>query len=103
MLLNKFITVMVILTMISLVMLTTKGSDALAQNECSFQGYTACTESDLSLPVPSENEFGAMGSQQRPGDQSRGAGEDVTTGNADGSGNNRNAIGDVSAFLLPFP
>ena len=103
MLLNKYMTVILILIMISLVMLTTEGSDALAQNECSFQGYTACTQSDLSLPVPSENEFGAMGSQQRQGDQSRGDGQDTTTGNADGSGNNRNAIGDVSAFLLPFP
>ena len=94
---------MVTLIMISLVILTTKGSDAIAQNECSFQGYTACTRSDLSLPVPSENEFGDMGSQQRPGDQSREVEDNTTTGNADGSGNNRNAIGDVSAFLLPFP
>lgn len=88
---------MVTLIMISLVILTTKGSDAIAQNECSFQGYTACTRSDLSLPVPSENEFGDMGSQQRPGDQSREVEDNTTTGN------NRNAIGDVSAFLLPFP
>jgi len=92
---------MPVLFTISFVVFTITNSYAFAQNDCSAQDNAACAQSDLSLPVPSENEIAAPGLQQQPGDQSRDADED-SSGPDDESEDN-DISNDGSTFLLPFP
>ena len=101
MLRNNFIAVMLAISTISLVGFTMTSIDAFAQNNCSPRDNSACAQSDLSLPVPSENDIVAPGVQQQPGDQSQDADEDLG-GQDDESQDNGNDH-DANAFLLPFP
>lgn len=98
---NKFITLMVVITTVSIVMLATTGLYALTQNRCSYQGYSVCAQSDLSLPVLSENDISAPGSQQRPADQSREVNKDPNGPTVELV--DKGDTNDVNAFLLPFP
>lgn len=92
---------MPVLFTISFVVFTITNSYVFAQDDCSAQDNAACAQSDLSLPVPSENDISAPGLQQQPGDQSRDADED-SSGPDDESEDN-DISNDGSTFLLPFP
>lgn len=99
MLMNKCITLLVVIATVNIVALATTGLHTFTQNSCS--GYSVCAQSDLSLPIPSENDIEAPGSQQRPGDQSREAEADPKGSVQEYAGNGD--TDDVNAFLLPFP
>jgi hypothetical protein len=98
---NNFIAVMMGISTMSFVVLTIISSHAFAQNDCSVQDNAACAQSDLSLPVPSENDIAAPGLQQQPGDQSRDADGDSSGEDEESEDNDINHDG--STFLLPFP
>lgn len=98
MLQNNFIAVMTWISTISFVVLSIIGSHAFAQNDCSVHDNAACSQSDLSLPVPSENDI-APGLQQQRGDQPRNADGDSSDENSQDSGTDT----DGNTFLLPFP
>ena len=101
MLRNNIIAIMIAISTISFVGFTMTGINAFAQNSCSPHVNAACAQSDLSLPVPSENDIVAPGVQQQPGDQSQDADED-SGGQDDESQDNGNDH-DGNIFLLPFP
>lgn len=101
MLRNKFIAVMIVIFTITFVVLTISSSSVFAQNDCPSQDNVACAQSDLSLPVPSENDIHVPGLQQNPGDQSQDTDEDF--GGSDDESNNNGIRNDESTFLLPFP
>src|SRR5918996_3335910 len=82
---NNFIAVMTLISTISFVVLSIISSHAFAQNDCSVQENAACLQSDLSLPVPSENDI-APGLQQQRGDQPRNADGDSRDENSQDSG-----------------
>ena len=93
---NLVVVIMVICTL-SVVVFTMTNFNAFAQNNCSAQDNAACAQSDLSLPVPSENDIVPPGVQQQQPDQSQDNEEDF--GGQDDNGNNK----DGNTFLLPFP
>lgn len=101
MLRNKFIAVVMVISTISFVVLAVTSSLAFAQNDCPDQDNAVCAQSDLSLPVPSENDIAAPGLQQQPEDQSRGTDEDSR--GADDESVDSDISDDASTFLLPFP
>lgn len=101
MLRNKFIAVMIVISTITFVVLTVSSSYVFAQNDCPSQDHVACAQSDLSLPVPSENDIQVPGLQQNPGDQPQDADED--SGGSDDESNDNGISNDGSTFLLPFP
>ena len=101
MLRNNFIAVMIVISTISFVVFTMTSNNTFAQNDCSAQDNTVCAQSDLSLPVPSENDIVAPGLQQQPGDQSQGTEED--TGGRDDESQDNDSNYDGNTFLLPFP
>ncbi|MGA7369152.1 MAG: hypothetical protein WBX01_08480 [Nitrososphaeraceae archaeon] len=92
MLRNNFIAVIVGISTMSFVVLTIISVHAFAKNDCSAQDNVACAQSDLSLPVPSENDIEVRGLQQQPEDQSGASGQGDESEDNDGS-----------TFLLPFP
>ena len=98
MLQNNFIAVMTWISTISFVLLSIISSHAFAQNDCSVQDNAACSQSDVSLPVPSQNDI-APGLQQQRGDQPRNADGDSSDENSQDSGTDT----DGNTFLLPFP
>ena len=99
MLMNKCITLVMVIASVNIVALATTGIYTFTQNSCS--AYLVCAQSDLSLPIPSENDIEASGSVLRSGDQLRETDKDPpgsVHGYADNGDNS-----DVNAFLLPFP
>ena len=94
------IAVMTWISMLSFVILSIVGSYAFAQNDCSVQAGAACAQSDLSLPVPSENDIAAE-LQQQPGEQLRDSGGDSR--DRDENSQDSRADTDENTFLLPFP
>lgn len=74
--------------------------NAFAQNNCSAQDNAACAQSDLSLPVPSENEIVPPGVQQPP-ENSQDNEEDL--GGQDDKSEDNSNDDDGNTFLLPFP
>ena len=99
MLRNNIIAVMIAISTISFVGFTMTGLNAFAQNNCSRHDNAACAQSDLSLPVPSENDIVAPGVQQHPGDQS----QDEDFGGQDDESQDNGNDHDGNTFLLPFP
>ena len=94
MLLDQFVAIVVILPMTGLI-----GSTHLfALDECAGQGDIVCAQSDVSLPIPSEDDIAGHGQEQQ-GDQAGGP-EEGSTGQDDEATGNDNA---GSTFLLPFP
>ncbi|MGC1133228.1 MAG: hypothetical protein WA941_10425 [Nitrososphaeraceae archaeon] len=75
--------------------------NAFAQNNCSAQDNAACAQSDLSLPVPSENEIVPPGVQQLPPESSQDNEEDL--GGQDDKSEDNGNNDDGNTFLLPFP
>ena len=61
----------------------------------------ACAQSDLSLPVPSENEIVPPGVQQQPPENSQDNEEDL--GGQDDKSEDNGNNDDGNTFLLPFP
>ena len=57
MLRKNLVVVMLVICTLSFVVFTMTNFNAFAQNNCSAQDNAACAQSDLSLPVPSENEI----------------------------------------------
>jgi hypothetical protein len=98
---NKFIAVMMVISTISFVALTITNSYAFAQSDCPSRDNAACAQSDLSLPVPSENDFAPPGLQQNPGGHSQDA--DENSGSSDDESGDNGISNDESTFLLPFP
>jgi hypothetical protein len=98
---NKFIAVMMVISTVSFVVLTATSSYAFAQHDCPSSDNAVCAQSDLSLPVPSENDIATPGLQENPGDQPQDADED--SGGPDDESNDNGIINDGSTFLLPFP
>ena len=92
---------MIVIFTITFVVLTLSSSSVFAQNNCPSQDNVACAQSDLSLPVPSENDIHVPGLQQNPGDQSQGTDED--SGGSDDESNDNGISNGGSTFLLPFP
>ena len=96
MLRKNLLVVMMVICVLSVVVFTMTNFNAFAQNNCSAQDNAACAQSDLSLPVPSENDIVPPGVQQQPPDHSQDNEEDFG-GQDDGNNNGGNT------FLLPFP
>jgi hypothetical protein len=94
---KNLVVVMMVICTLSFVVFTMTNFNAFAQNNCSAQDNAACAQSDLSLPVPSENDIVPPGVQQQPPDHSQDNEEDF--GGQDDNGNND----DGNTFLLPFP
>jgi hypothetical protein len=92
---------MIVIFTITFVVLTISSSFVFAQNDCPSQDNVACAQSDLSLPVPSENDIHVPGLQQNPGDQSQGTDED--SGSSDDESHDNGISNGGSTFLLPFP
>jgi hypothetical protein len=90
---------MMVISTISFVALTITSSYAFAQSDCPSRD--TCAQSDLSLPVPSENDFAPPGLQQNPGDHSQDA--DENSGSSDDESGDNGISNDESTFLLPFP
>lgn len=97
---NNFIAVMTWISTISFVVLSIISSHAFAQNDCLVQDNAACSQSDLSLPVPSENDI-APGLPQQRGDQPRNGDGDSSDGNENSQDSSTDTDGNT--FLLPFP
>jgi hypothetical protein len=93
---KNLVVVMMVICTLSFVVFTMTNFNAFAQNNCSAQDNAACAQSDLSLPVPSENDIVPPGVQQQPPDHSQDNEEDFG-GQDDGNNNGGNT------FLLPFP
>ena len=100
MLRKNLVVVMLVICTLSFVVFTMTNFNAFAQNNCSAQDNAACAQSDLSLPVPSENEIVPPGVQQPP-ENSQDNEEDLG-GQDDKSEDNGNED-DGNTFLLPFP
>jgi hypothetical protein len=94
---KNLVVVMMLISTLSFVVFTMTNFNAFAQNNCSAQDNAACAQSDLSLPVPSENDIVPPGVPQQPPDHSQDDEEDF--GGQDDNGNND----DGNTFLLPFP
>ena len=94
---KNLVVVMMVIYTLSFVVFTMTNFNAFAQNNCSAQDNAACAQSDLSLPVPSENDIVPPGVQQQPPDHSQDNEDDF--GGQDDNGNND----DGNTFLLPFP
>jgi type II secretory pathway pseudopilin PulG len=94
---KNLVVLMMVICTLSFVVFTMTNFNAFAQNNCSAQDNAACAQSDLSLPVPSENDIVPPGVQQQPPDHSQDDEED--SGGQDDNGNND----DGNTFLLPFP
>jgi hypothetical protein len=91
---------MLVICTLSFVLFVMTNSIAFAQNNCSAQDNAACAQSDLSLPVPSENEIVPPGVQQPPKNSQDN--EEDLGGQDDKSEDNGNND-DGNTFLLPFP
>ena len=98
--LQNIIAAMTWISTLSFVILSTISTYAFAQDDCSAQDDSTCAQSDLSLPVPSENDI-APGLQQQPGEQSRGSVEESLDRDEDSPGSEADT--DENTFLLPFP
>lgn len=96
MLRKNLVVVMLMICTLSLVVFTMTNFNAIAQNNCSAQDNAACAQSDLSLPVPSENEIVPPGVQQQPPENSQENEEDL-------GGQDDKSEDNGYAFLLPFP
>jgi hypothetical protein len=94
---RNLVVVMMVICTVSFVVFTMTNFNAFAQNNCLAQDNAACAHSDLSLPVPSENDIVPPGVQQQPPDHSQDNEEDF--GGQDDNGNNNGG----NTFLLPFP
>jgi hypothetical protein len=91
---------MIWISTLSFVILSIISSSAFAQNDCSVQDDSTCAQSDLSLPVPSENDI-APPLQEQPEDQPRDSvGESL---DRDEHSQDSGADTDENTFLLPFP
>jgi hypothetical protein len=90
-----------VISTISFAVLAVTSTPAFAQKDCSGQDTAACAQSDLTLPVPSENDITAPGLQQQPEDQSGDIDED--SGAVDEESEDSGMGNDASTFLLPFP
>ncbi|MGC2307883.1 MAG: hypothetical protein WA461_05745 [Nitrososphaeraceae archaeon] len=101
MLRKNLVVVMLVICTLSFVVFTMTKLNAFAQNNCSAQDNTACAQSDLSLPVPSENEIVPPGVQQQPPENSQDNEEDV--GGQDDKSEDNGNNDDGNTFLLPFP
>jgi hypothetical protein len=98
--LQNTIVAMIWISTLSFMILSIISSYAFAQNDCSVQDDSTCAQSDLSLPVPSENDI-APGLQQQPGEQPRDSvGESL---DRDEESQDSGADTDENTFLLPFP
>lgn len=100
MLRKNLVVVMLMICTLSFVVFTMTNFNAIAQNNCSAQDNAACAQSDLSLPVPSENEIVPPGVQQQPPENSQE--NEVDLGGQDKSEDNGNND-EGNTFLLPFP
>ena len=100
MLRKNLVVVMLVICTLSLVVFTMTNFNALAQNNCSAQDHASCAQSDLSLPVPSENEIVPPGVQQPP-ENSQDNEEDL--GGQDDKSEDNGNNDDGNTFLLPFP
>lgn len=101
MLRKNLVVVMLVLCTLSFVVFTMTNLNAFAQNNCLAQDNTACAQSDLSLPVPSENEIVPPGVQQQPPENSQDNEEDL--GGQDDKSEDNGNNDDGNTFLLPFP
>jgi hypothetical protein len=97
---KNIIAVITWISTLSFIVLSIISSHAFAQNDCSVQDDPACTRSDLSLPVPSENDI-ASGLPQQRGDQPLDADRD--SGDGDENSQDSGTDTDGNTFLLPFP
>lgn len=100
MLRKNLVVVMLMICTLSFVVFTMTNFNAFAQNNCSAQDNAACAQSDLSLPVPSENEIVPPGVQQPP-ENSQDNEEDL--GGQDDKSEDNGKDDDGNTFLLPFP
>ena len=100
MLRKNLVVVMLVICTLSFVVFTMTNFNAFAQNNCSAQDNAACAQSDLSLPVPSENEIVPPGAQQPP-ENSQDNEEDL--GGQDDKSEDSSNNNDGNTFLLPFP
>ena len=98
---DNFIAVIMVISTISFVVIAVTSTPVFAQKNCSGRDTTACAQSDLSLPVPSENDIAAPGLQQQPEDQTGDADEDSSAEEDESEDNGMS--NDASTFLLPFP
>jgi hypothetical protein len=98
---KNLVVVMLVICTLSFVVFTMTNSNAFAQNNCSAQDNAACAQSDLSLPVPSENEIVPPGVQQQPPENSQDNEEDL--GGQDDKSEDNGNNDDGNTFLLPFP
>ena len=101
MLRKNLVVVMMVIYTLSFVVFTMTNFNAFAQNNCSAQDNAACAQSDLSLPVPSENEIVPPGVQQQPPENSQDNEEDL--GGQDDKSEDNGNNDDGNTFLLPFP
>ncbi|MFZ1876313.1 MAG: hypothetical protein WAU25_04690 [Nitrososphaeraceae archaeon] len=101
MLRKNLVVVMLVICTLSFVVFTMTNFNAFAQNNCSAQDNAACAQSDLSLPVPSENEIVPPGVQQQPPENSYDNEEDL--GGQDDKSEDNSNNNDGNTFLLPFP
>ena len=101
MLRKNLVVVMLVICTLSFVVFTMTNFNAFAQNNCSAQDNAACAQSDLSLPVPSENEIVPPGVQQQPPENSQDNEEDL--GGQDDKSEDNGNDDDGNTFLLPFP
>ena len=99
---KNLVVMMLVICTLSFVVFTITNLNAFAQNNCSAQDNTACAQSDLSLPVPSENEIVPPGVQQQPPPENSQDNEEDLGGQDDKSEDNSNND-DGNTFLLPFP
>jgi hypothetical protein len=98
---KNLVVVMLVICTLSFVVFTMTNFNAFAQNNCSAQDNAACAQSDLSLPVPSENEIVPPGLQQQPPENSQDNEEDL--GGQDDKSEDNGNNDDGNTFLLPFP
>jgi hypothetical protein len=98
---KNLVVVMLVICTLSFVVFTMTNFNAFAQNNCSAQYNAACAQSDLSLPVPSENEIVPPGVQQQPPENSQDNEEDL--GGQDDKSEDNGNNDDGNTFLLPFP
>lgn len=101
MLRKNLVVVMLVICTLSFVVFTMTNFNAFAQNNCSAQDNAACAQSDLSLPVPSENEIVPPGVQQQPPENSQD--NEENSGDPDNKSEDNGNNDDGNTFLLPFP
>jgi hypothetical protein len=98
---KNLVVVILVICSLSFVVFTMTNFNAFALNNCSAQDNAACAQSDLSLPVPSENEIVPPGLQQQPPENSQDNEEDL--GGQDDKSRDNGNNDDGNTFLLPFP